>query len=255
MTTDPSERKARRRLDQALVENGYFQTRAQAQAAIQAGQVHLAGAPMLKPAATVLSDAVIEVHGAAHDYVSRGGLKLAHALTHFGLSPEGREAVDLGASTGGFTDVLLRHGAAHCLAVDVGQEQLVADLRDHPKVTVLEKTNARHLTRAALPDGYRPMVIVCDVSFISLKLALPPMLALAAPACWLVALVKPQFEVGKKRLGKGGVVRDAALHDAVCADMQDWLAGQSGWQVLGLTDSPVLGPSGNREFLLAAVKS
>jgi 23S rRNA (cytidine1920-2'-O)/16S rRNA (cytidine1409-2'-O)-methyltransferase len=183
-------------------------------------------------------------------YVSRGGIKLAHALDHFRLDPAGRTALDIGASTGGFTDVLLRRGARLVYAVDVGYGQLDWRLRNDEKVVALERTNARNLSRAEVPEPVE--AIAADTSFISLKLVLPAALALAAPGAWLVALVKPQFEVGKGQVGKGGVVRDPGLHQAVCEDIARWLADQQGWQVQGVVESPITGPKGNREFLIAA---
>jgi len=182
--------------------------------------------------------------------VSRGGVKLAHALDHFQLDPTGRTALDVGASTGGFTDVLLLRGVHRVYAVDVGYGQLDWRLRNDPRVQVLERVNARNLTRTEIPEPVD--VVVADVSFISLKLALPPALALSALNAWLVALIKPQFEVGKGQVGKGGVVRDPALHQAVCDDIARWLAEQQGWAVLGVVESPITGPKGNREFLIAA---
>jgi 23S rRNA (cytidine1920-2'-O)/16S rRNA (cytidine1409-2'-O)-methyltransferase len=182
--------------------------------------------------------------------VSRGGVKLAHALDHFRLDPTGRTALDLGASTGGFTDVLLRRGIGRVYAVDVGYGQLDWRLRNDPRVRVLERVNARNLTRTEVPEPVD--AVVADVSFISLRLALPAALALTAPAAWLVALIKPQFEVGKGRVGKGGVVRDPALHQAVCDDIARWLSEEQGWPVMGIVESPITGPKGNREFLIAA---
>jgi 23S rRNA (cytidine1920-2'-O)/16S rRNA (cytidine1409-2'-O)-methyltransferase len=182
--------------------------------------------------------------------VSRGGVKLAHALDQFGIDPSGKVALDIGASTGGFTDVLLARGARRVYAVDVGHGQLAWKLRQDARVIVLERRNARHLTRAEIPEA--PDIIVCDASFIGLTLVLPPALALAAPEAQLVALIKPQFEVGKGRVGKGGVVRDPALHREVCERITAWLDAQPGWQVAGLVESPLRGPEGNLEFLVYA---
>jgi len=184
--------------------------------------------------------------------VSRGGLKLAHALDQFAIDPSGLTVLDVGASTGGFTDVALAGGAAKVYAVDVGHGQLAWKLRKDPRVVVLEKTNARHLTRAEIPDPVD--LVVCDASFIGLETVLPAALALAKPGARLVALIKPQFEVGKGRVGKGGVVRDPALHQEVCDRIAAWLPAQ-GWTVLGLTESPILGPEGNKEFLIAGRKN
>ena len=163
--------------------------------------------------------------------------------------------VDLGASTGGFTDVVLKEGAGHCLVVDVGHGQLHTDLANDARVTSLEKVNARHLSQEHLPQGFQVTAIVCDVSFISLELALPPVLEMAQADSWLIALIKPQFEAGRAALGKGGVVRDATVHQQVCDKISAWLEKQSGWAVKGITDSPVEGPKGNKEFLIGAVKS
>jgi 23S rRNA (cytidine1920-2'-O)/16S rRNA (cytidine1409-2'-O)-methyltransferase len=203
-----------------------------------------------KPGQQVAGDLALELRQDEQPYVSRGGLKLAHALDHFRLDPTGRTALDLGASTGGFTDVLLRRGIGRVYAVDVGYGQLDWRLRNDPRVRVLERLNARNLTRTEVPEPVD--AVVADVSFISLRLALPAALALTAPAAWLVALIKPQFEVGKGRVGKGGVVRDPALHQAVCDDIARWLADEQGWQVMGIVESPITGPKGNREFLIAA---
>jgi 23S rRNA (cytidine1920-2'-O)/16S rRNA (cytidine1409-2'-O)-methyltransferase len=182
--------------------------------------------------------------------VSRGGLKLAHGLDHFGIDPAGMVALDVGASTGGFTDVLLRRGAVRVYAVDVGHGQLDWRLRNDPRVVVLEQINARHLSREHVPEPVD--LVVTDVSFISLELALPTALALARPGASLIALIKPQFEVGKGQVGKGGVVRDPALHQAVCARIARWLGEEQGWRVLGVSESPITGPKGNREFLIGA---
>jgi 23S rRNA (cytidine1920-2'-O)/16S rRNA (cytidine1409-2'-O)-methyltransferase len=180
--------------------------------------------------------------------VSRGGVKLAHALDVFHIDPAGRIALDIGASTGGFTDVLLQRGAAKVYAVDVGHGQLAWKLRQDPRVVVLERTNARHLTRAEIREP--PGIVTCDASFIGLATVLPAALILAEDGADLVALVKPQFEVGRGRVGKGGVVRDPALHAEVCRETSAWLAHQPGWRVVALAESPILGPEGNKEFLL-----
>ncbi|MFN7158104.1 MAG: TlyA family RNA methyltransferase, partial [Erythrobacter cryptus] len=193
--------------------------------------------------------AAIAVRGRDHPWVSRGGIKLAHALDHFGLSPEGAVAMDIGASTGGFTDVLLARGAAHVFCVDSGTNQLAFKLREDPRVTVLEQLSARLLTPAHITRP--PTWVVCDASFISLAKVLEVPLRLAAPECQLVALIKPQFEVGREEVGKGGVVRDPALHARVCEEVRGWIAGL-GWQVQGITPSPITGPQGNVEFLIAA---
>ena len=202
-----------------------------------------------KPGLQVAHDLPLEVRGAAHPWVSRGGQKLDHALTHFGIDPGGLTALDIGASTGGFTDVLLTRGAARVYAVDVGYGQLADRLRGDGRVTVLERTNARYLTAAQVPDAID--LVVCDASFIGLRTILPASLALAAPGAHLVALVKPQFEAGRGRVGKGGIVRDPAVHAEVCATVGDWLEAED-WPVLGLTESPIRGRDGNTEFLIAA---
>jgi 23S rRNA (cytidine1920-2'-O)/16S rRNA (cytidine1409-2'-O)-methyltransferase len=199
----------------------------------------------------VPADRPLEVRGADHPWVSRGGLKLAHALDHFAIDPGGLVVLDVGASTGGFTDVALARGAKKVYAVDVGHGQLAWKLRNDPRVVVLERTNARHLTAGDVPEPVD--LVVCDASFIGLETVLPAPLALARLGARLVALIKPQFEVGKGRVGKGGVVRDPALHAEVCARIGAWLPTQ-GWTVLGLTASPILGPEGNKEFLIAARK-
>jgi 23S rRNA (cytidine1920-2'-O)/16S rRNA (cytidine1409-2'-O)-methyltransferase len=203
-----------------------------------------------KAGRTVPADLPVEIKERDHPWVSRGGVKLAHALTHFGIDPKDRVCLDVGASTGGFTDVLLSHGAAKVYAVDVGHGQLDWKLREDPRVVVRERVNARRLASEHIPEPVG--LVVVDVSFIGLELVLPAVLALAAPDAVLVALIKPQFEVGKGEVGKGGVVRDPALHQAVCARIEAWLAAQPGWTVLGITESPITGPKGNKEFLIAA---
>ncbi|MEK9969868.1 MAG: TlyA family RNA methyltransferase [Ferrovibrio sp.] len=240
------------RLDQMLVERGLAESRAKAQAAIMAGLVFSGERRLDKPGTALAADTPLELRGKPHPWVSRGGMKLAHAVEHFGLKAEGRIAIDVGASTGGFTDVLLHHGAAKVYAVDVGEGQLDWKLRNDPRVVVLEKTNARYLTAELIPDAID--CVVCDASFIGLQIVLPAALSLARPGTWAVALIKPQFEVGRDRVGKGGVVRDPALHDEVCQTIESWWAGLPGWRVLGIEPSPILGPEGNREFLIAAEK-
>ena len=246
---NPGSKPAKRRLDQRLVDLGLAESRARAQALVMAGQVYAGTRRLDKPGQAVAADTALTVKGQDHPWVSRGGLKLAHALDVFGLDPTGRRALDLGAATGGFTDVLLQRGAAAVTAVDVGHGQLAWSLRQDPRVSVLERTNARYLTRAQVPAPVD--LLVCDASFIGLETLLPAPLALAAPGAWLVALIKPQFEVGRAQVGKGGVVRDPALHDAVCGRIRAWLAAQSGWSVTGLCESPIRGPEGNVEFLIA----
>ncbi len=243
---------SRRRLDQLIVDRGLAESRAKAQALVIAGLVYSGERRLDKPGTSYPEETPIEVRGQPHPWVSRGGVKLAHGLDHFALDPAGVVAIDVGSSTGGFTDVLLARGAAKVYAVDVGHGQLAWKLRNDPRVVVLERTNARRLTAAGIPDVAD--MIVCDASFIGLETVLPAALALAKPGAALVALIKPQFEVGPARVGKGGVVRDPALHDEVCARIAAWLPSE-GWNVLGIEPSPILGPEGNREFLVAARKA
>ncbi|WGF89433.1 TlyA family RNA methyltransferase [Marinivivus vitaminiproducens] len=245
---------ARLRLDQILVERGLADSRAKAQALILAGQVFTGEQRLDKPGTALRADLPIEVREAANSgYVSRGALKLAHGLEHFGFDPAGRVAVDVGASTGGFTDVLLKAGAERVFAVDVGHGQLDWRLRNDPRVVALERTNARGITAAEVPDPVG--AVVCDASFIGLRTVLPASLGLAVPGAWLIALIKPQFEVGKGRVGKGGVVRDPDLHAEVCARIQAWLTEDMGWRSHGITTSPITGPKGNVEFLIGATRS
>ena len=240
---------AKQRADLALVERGLAESRTRAQALIMAGLVYSGEVRINKPGDIIAEGRALELRGQDHPWVSRGGVKLAHGLAHFGLSPKGRVCLDLGASTGGFTDVLLTHGAAHVYAVDVGHGQLAWKLRNDPRVTVMERVNARHMKPGDVP----PLdVLVCDASFIGLRIVLPATLALCKPGAWAVALIKPQFEVGPA-IAKGGVVRDAAVHERVCAEISAWWAALPGWRVLGVEPSPILGPEGNREFLIGAV--
>jgi 23S rRNA (cytidine1920-2'-O)/16S rRNA (cytidine1409-2'-O)-methyltransferase len=243
---------AKQRADLLLVSRGLVESRARAQALIMAGLVFSGTVRIAKAGDMLSEDRELSVKGQEHPWVSRGGVKLAHGLAHFGLNPAGRICLDIGASTGGFTDVLLQLGAAHVHAVDVGHGQLAWKLRQDARVTVYEKTNARHLTRQIIPVPID--ALVCDASFIGLQTVLPAGLALCAEGAFAVALIKPQFEAGPEHVGKGGVVRDAAVHDAVCERIETWWAGLEGWEVLGITPSPITGPEGNREFLIAAVK-
>ena len=238
----------RPRADLVLVERGLAESRARAQALILAGLVYEGTRRVEKPGDGIAQPEALSVRGRDHPWVSRGGLKLVKGLDHFGIDPAGLVGLDVGASTGGFTDVLLHRGAAKVYAVDVGHGQLAWSLRQDPRVAVLERTNARHLDRATIPDPVG--IVVCDASFIGLETVLPAPLSLAAPGVWLVALIKPQFEVGPDRVGKGGVVRDPALHREVCDRIAAWLAARPGWQVLGITESPITGPEGNVEFLI-----
>jgi 23S rRNA (cytidine1920-2'-O)/16S rRNA (cytidine1409-2'-O)-methyltransferase len=244
---------AKTRLDVALVERGLAESRAAAQRLVMAGLVFSGERRLDKPGHSIADDAPIEVRGQPHPYVSRGGLKLERALDHFGIVVAGRIALDVGASTGGFTDCLLQRGAARVYAIDVGTNQLAWKLRSDPRVVSMERTNIRDVTRAQVPEPID--LIVCDASFIGLRTALPAALMLAAPGAHLVALIKPQFEVGKGRVGKGGIVRDSALHAEVCATIVDWLTAQPGWRVLGITVSPIEGAEGNKEFLIAGAFS
>jgi 23S rRNA (cytidine1920-2'-O)/16S rRNA (cytidine1409-2'-O)-methyltransferase len=245
----PARKAPKQRVDQLLVERGLAESRTRAQALVLAGLVFSGETKLAKPGQPLPADAPLEVRGRDHPWVSRGGIKLAHALDHFHLDPAGAVAMDIGSSTGGFTDVLLQRGAAHVFAVDSGTNQLAWKLRQDPRVTVLEQTSARVLT----PDLIdRPCNwVVCDASFIGLAKVLEVPLRLAAPACRLVALIKPQFEVGKGEVGKGGVVRDPALHRRVCDEVRDWLE-QGGWTVDGIVESPITGPEGNVEFLVSS---
>ena len=223
-----------------------------AQALVMAGLVSSGERRLNKPGAMLAEEIPLEVKGREHPWVSRGGIKLAHGLDHFHVDPAGRICLDIGASTGGFTDVLLQRGAARVYAVDVGYGQLATKLREDPRVVLRERVNARNLTRAEVPEPVE--LIVCDASFIGLRTVLPAALALAAPRAILIALIKPQFEVGKGRVGKHGVVRDPALHREVCEAIAAWLGEQPGWHVEGVAESPIRGPEGNVEFLICARK-
>ncbi len=240
----------RQRLDQEMVSRGLVPSRARARDLIRRGVVQISGAIAGKPAQKVASDMTIEILDASHRYVSRGALKLEAAMQAFAFNVHGCTAVDIGASTGGFTEVLLQAGVEKVYAVDVGQGQLAASLQNHPRVVMLEKTDARTLTRAEIEDQVD--VIVADVSFISLTKVLPGVMAMAAPGCLLAALIKPQFEVGPEKVGKGGIVRDEAALQAACDDVRAWLAAQSGWTVVDVVPSPITGGAGNREFLIGA---
>ncbi len=239
---------AKRRADQLLVDRGLADTRSRAAALILAGRLFSGEKRIAKAGDLLPEDAALELRGQDHPWVSRGGLKLAHGLDRFAIDVAGKICLDVGASTGGFTDVLLTRGAARVYAVDVGHGQLAWKLRQDARVVVLERTNARHLTAEAIPEPVD--IVVCDASFIGLETVLPAALALVADGACIVALIKPQFEVGKGRVGKGGVVRDPALHAEVCARIADWLAAQPGWSVLGIEESPITGPEGNKEFLI-----
>jgi len=233
------------------VSRGLAESRTRAQALIMAGAAFSGERKLAKPGDMLAEDAPLEVRGKDHPWVSRGGIKLDHGLTHFGFEVVGAIALDVGSSTGGFTDVLLSRGAAKVYAVDVGTNQLAWKLRQDRRVVVHEQTNARNLDATTIPESID--IIVCDASFISLAKVLEAPLKLANPGAKLVALVKPQFEAGREEVGKGGVVRDPAVHQRICAEASEWVQSQ-GWKVLGITPSPITGPEGNVEFLLGAVK-
>jgi 23S rRNA (cytidine1920-2'-O)/16S rRNA (cytidine1409-2'-O)-methyltransferase len=240
---------AKSRADQLLVDRGLAESRAKAQALILAGLVFSTERKVEKAGQALAADAPLEVRGKEHPWVSRGGVKLAHALEHFGWDVAGAVALDVGSSTGGFTDVLLQKGVAKVFAVDVGTNQLAWKLRQDPRVVVHEKTNARYLTDAVVTEPVD--IIVCDASFIALAKVLDKALDLARPGGRLVALVKPQFEAERGEIGKAGVVRDAAVHERVCAAAAAWVRSR-GWIVDGIVESPITGPEGNVEFLLGA---
>ena len=239
----------KQRADLALVERGLAESRTRAQALILAGLVFSGEQRVAKAGDLVKAGQPLELRGQDHPWVSRGGVKLAHALAHFGLSPKDRVCLDIGASTGGFCDVLLHHGAAKVYAVDVGHGQLAWKLRNDPRIVVRERVNARYLDATQIPEPIE--AVVCDASFIGLRTVLPAALSLAVPGAFAVALIKPQFEVGPA-IAKGGVVRDAAVHGRVCNEIRAWWSELPGWQVIGVEPSPLLGPEGNREFLIAA---
>jgi 23S rRNA (cytidine1920-2'-O)/16S rRNA (cytidine1409-2'-O)-methyltransferase len=238
------------RPDQLLVERGLAESRTRAQALIMAGLVWSGDRKIEKAGLMIADDAPLEVKGRDHPWVSRGGIKLAHGLAHFGWNVAGVTAMDVGSSTGGFTDVLLSGGAAKVYAVDSGTNQLAWKLRQDERVVVLEQTSARILTQAHILEPID--LFVCDASFIGLAKVLERPLTFAAPGARLLALIKPQFEAGRGEVGKGGVVRDSVIHERVCAEVERWLS-ESGWDVQGITQSPITGPEGNIEFLIAAL--
>ncbi|MFZ4687957.1 MAG: TlyA family RNA methyltransferase [Polymorphobacter sp.] len=240
------------RVDHLLAERGLAESRTRAQALILAGLVFAGERKVAKAGEMVADDVVLAVRGRDHPWVSRGGIKLAHGLDAFCWDVAGATAIDVGSSTGGFTDVLLTRGAARVYAVDSGTNQLAWKLRQDPRVVVLEQLSARLLTDAHIPEPVD--LIVCDASFIGLAKVLDRPLTFAKPAARLLALIKPQFEAGRGEVGKGGVVRDAAIHARVCAEVSDWLAAQPGWRVAGVVESPITGPEGNVEFLIAGVR-
>jgi len=242
----------KQRADVLAMEQGLAESRTRAQALILAGKLFAGTQRIDKPGTLLAADTALSLLRPDHPWVSRGGLKLAHGLRAFALSPAGLVCLDIGASTGGFTDVLLAEGAARVHAVDVGHGQLAWKLRTDPRVVVHERTNARYIEPAAI--GEAAGALVCDASFIGLATLLPAPLALCAPGAWAVALIKPQFEAGRAAVGGKGVVRDPAVHRAVCDQVRAWWAGLPGWQVLGVEPSPITGPEGNREFLIAATR-
>jgi len=243
---------AKQRVDQMLVDRGLVESRSRAQALVMAGLVFSGETKIAKPGQQLAEDAVLDVRGRDHPWVSRGGIKLAHGLEHFGWDVTDTVAIDVGSSTGGFTDVLLQKGAAKVYAVDSGTNQLAWSLRQDPRVIVHEQTSARILTEAHIPEPVD--IIVCDASFIGLAKVLERPLSFAKPGARLLALIKPQFEAGREEVGKGGVVRDPAVHQRVCDQVVAWLS-DSGWQVAGVTQSPITGPEGNIEFLVAASRN
>ena len=247
--TQSQPKAVKQRVDQILADRGLAESRAKAQAYIMAGLVTVAGKKIDKPGHKIASDAAIELKGKDHPWVSRGGIKLDHALRHFDLDVTGLTAMDVGSSTGGFTDVLLTGGAKKVYAVDSGTNQLAWKLRQDDRVVVHEQTSARILTDQHIPE--KVDIIVCDASFISLVKVLERPLEFAKDKATLIALIKPQFEAERNDVGKGGVVRDDAIRQAVCDKVRDWLIA-TGWDVLGITESPITGPKGNVEFLIGA---
>ncbi len=244
---------AKSRADQLLVERGLAESRNRAQALIMAGLVFAGDRKVEKAGQLLAADAELILKGRDHPWVSRGGVKLAHGLDHFGFATEGVVAIDVGSSTGGFTDVLLTRGAVRVYAVDSGTNQLAWKLRQDPRVVVHEQTSARILTAEHIPEPVG--AIVCDASFIGLAKVLAVPLTFAAPSAWLVALIKPQFEAGPGEVGKGGVVRDPEIRARVVAEVEAWLGNQPGWTVRGVTQSPITGPEGNVEFLIGAERA
>lgn len=238
------------RADKILVANGLASNRTKARALIMSGIV-FSGEKRIEKAGTLLSpDTRIDIKGKDHPFVSRGGIKLSHAIQHFGIKPKGQICLDIGSSTGGFVDVLLRNNAKKVFSVDVGKGQLDWSLRIDERVEVFEGFNARYLTSDLIPNAVN--IISCDASFIGLEKILPPSLKLAANGCNLIALIKPQFQVQRSEVGKRGVVRDPKIHTRVCMEIKEWVNNQRNWKVLGITESPITGPKGNKEFFMAA---
>lgn len=241
------------RLDQLLVDRGLIETRSRAQAMVMAGNVYSDTKRLDKAGQKVNADIPLELKGQDHPWVSRGGLKLVKGLDFFQVDPTDFIAIDVGSSTGGFTDVLLTRGAQKVYSVDVGHGQLAWKLRSDDRVIVMERTNARHLDENLIPDAID--IVVCDASFIGLQTVLPAAMDLVKTGGYLLALIKPQFEVGKGRVGKGGVVREPELHQEVCDKIENWVNELPYWDVIGITESPIKGPEGNIEFLICAQKS
>ncbi|MDI2112310.1 TlyA family RNA methyltransferase [Commensalibacter nepenthis] len=242
----------KKRIDVLLVDRGLVESRTKAQALIMAGLVFSKEQRVNKAGDMVREDTELSVKQQPHPWVSRGGIKLDHALSAFHLSPKGLNCIDVGASTGGFTDVLLTNGANKVYAIDVGHGQLAWKIRSDERVVVHEKCNARYLTQEIVPDPVQ--VVVCDASFISLKMVLPAALSLCQSGGWAVALIKPQFEAGREHVGSKGVVRDPAIHEKVCQEIRTWWESLDNWNILGIETSPITGPEGNVEFLIAARK-
>jgi len=243
---------AKKRLDILLVEKGLVESRTKAQSLIMSGCVYFKEEKVSKAGHLFPEDTEFTIKNSTLKWVSRAGFKLEHGLAHFAINVENKIAIDVGASTGGFTQVLLTNGAEKVYAVDVGYGQLDWKLREDSRVIVLDKTNARHLTNDQIPEPAD--IVVCDASFISLKKVLPAALSLTKDTAHVVALIKPQFEVEKHEVGKGGIISDPALHERVCEDIKNWFANDIGWKVLGITESPIKGTKGNKEFLIACKK-
>ncbi len=249
--TAKDKKKSKERLDKLLVERGLAEDESKARSLIMSGVVYSGITPLKKPGDLFPNDIPIELKQKEFPWVSRGGLKLEKALKFFEIDVKGKVCLDVGASTGGFTDVLLHNGAKKVYAVDVGQGQLAWKLQKDQRVIIKDKTNARHLTKEIIPEEID--IIVCDASFIGLEIVLPASLKLAKAGATLVALIKPQFEVRKDQVGKGGIVTDPSLHEEVCQKIKNWLESIN-WKVMGITESPITGTEGNKEFLIAAQK-
>lgn len=244
---------AKKRIDVLLVERGLVESRTKAQALVMAGLVFNKEQRVNKAGDMVREDVELSIKQQPHPWVSRGGIKLDHALSSFNLSPKGLNCLDIGASTGGFTDVLLTNDANKVYAIDVGHGQLAWKIRNDARVIVHEKYNARYLTADIVLDPIQ--VVVCDASFISLKTVLPAALSLCQPGGWAVALIKPQFEAGREHVGSKGVVRDPVIHEKVCQEIKAWWESLENWEILGIETSPITGPEGNIEFLIAAKRT